>query len=79
MKIDFTNFFSSDFRDVNSSSSNVMMPKQEMNGVQMPYKEEGAPRSLIYRTPHNGGQPISGHFLKKTFVVCKLKPTVELV
>lgn len=56
MKIDFTNFFSSDFRDVNSSS-NVMMPKQEMNGVQMPYKEEGAPRSLIYRTLLTGDNP----------------------
>ena len=78
MKIDFTNFFSSDFRDVNSSSSNVMMPKQEMNGVQMPYKEGGATQSDLPNSP-NGGQPISGHFLKKTFVVCKLKPTVELV
>ena len=75
MKIDFTNFFSSDFRDVNSSS-NVMMPKQEMNGVQMPYKEGGATQSDLPNSP-NGGQPISGHFLKKTFV-CKLKPT-ELV
>ena len=55
MKIDFTNFFSSDFRDVNSSS-NVMMPKQEMNGVQMPYKEGGATQSDLPNSP-NGGQP----------------------